>query len=101
MNNPIQSWRRQQQVRGQLGKTGTILTWTEIFTGGNGFADQTPYVSVLAQLADGSMQYGILADCDGLEIHVGMKIRATLRRLYSGDVGDEIIAYGLKFVPVL
>jgi uncharacterized OB-fold protein len=58
-----------------------------------------PYVVAIIELDEGIKITGQIIDCDSAEVHIGMKVKSTLRKL--GEEGAAgIIHYGYKFTPV-
>lgn len=99
MTNPVKSWRRQKESRHLLGKKGSIITWTKVFVSAPAFKDQTPYPVVLVKLENGEKVYGQLVDYQEKNLVIGQKVISVLRVLQKGSP-EDIIEYGLKFVPV-
>jgi uncharacterized protein len=78
--------------------TGTVVTFTTIYTATEDFERQTPYNLAIIQLDEGPKLTGqVVASAD--EVNIGMRVRPVFRIL--GKEGDRgIIYYGTKFVPV-
>lgn len=100
MSNAIGNWRRQQKEKKYLGKTGEIITWTEIFVSPPGYSKDTPYFSILVKMEDGEMRYGQLVDCVRDTVAKGMKVKTVVRIIDGDATPEEIITYGLKFAPL-
>ncbi|MCX7996178.1 MAG: OB-fold domain-containing protein [Patescibacteria group bacterium] len=100
MNNPIRNWRRQKKIHQFRNRIGTVETWTEIIAPPAQFAGEAPYVVALVRMDDGGFQYGMITDINSEDIVKGMKVRATVRVVSTGAAAEDIITYGLKFVPV-
>jgi uncharacterized OB-fold protein len=100
MNNPIKSWRRQKKIRAELYKTGTVRSWTVISVGNAEMQKQAPYTVALVEMEDGNKVYGQIVDCSEEQVYEGMKVRSTLRVSSFGVTDEDVITYGLKFVPV-
>ncbi len=52
MISPVKIWRRQKTVRDLLGKKGTIVSWTTIYTPPAQFKHIAPYSIVFVKLDD-------------------------------------------------
>ncbi len=86
-----------------LSGNGTLYTYSVV--AGNGapseFDDeQTMTGDVLCgvvELKEGPRVMVRLADADPEQLHIGMKVRAVIRRLYDQE---GILRYGTKFEPV-
>ncbi len=63
------------------------------------FEMQKPYVMAIIRMREGVMVTGQVIDLDANDLEIGMKVRATMRRLGS-DGPDGVIHYGYKFAPV-
>lgn len=100
MHNPVKNWRRQRELRHQLNKTGTVLAFTTIYVAKAEYQKQTPYTVVMAEMEDGSTVYGQLKGIAQGNIKHGMKVRSTLRSYSYGKTNEDVITYGLKFVPL-
>lgn len=94
MTNPIQTWRKQKEIRPLLGKQGKVITWTKIFVSAPEFKEQTPYNVALVQLENGEKVYGQIVDTQ--EVNIGQTVESVLRIVKKGD-NEDIIEYGLKF----
>lgn len=99
MTNPIKSWRRQKDSKHILGQKGKVLTWTKVFVSAPAFKDQTPYPVILVELEDGKKVYGQLVDYSEINLSIGQNVKAVLRILQKGST-EDIIDYGIKFIPV-
>lgn len=78
---------------------GQVFSFSIIHDALPQFEIMKPYVIALIQLDEGVKITGQIIDCDPLEVNIGMKVRATLRKW--GEEGPSgIIHYGYKFVPV-
>lgn len=97
--SPVKYWRRQKNIRTNLNKKGTIITWTEVCTAPAHLTNQSPFAVVLVEFEDGHKAYGQLVDYLPEDLATGSTVRSTLRLVEKTNRDDEIIAYGLKFVP--
>ncbi len=83
-----------------LPRTGTVETYTVIYTVMEGFRDRAPHVIALVRLDDGTRVLAPLTDVDPSGVSTGMRVEATLRRIrVDGDTG--LIGYGLSFRPLM
>lgn len=94
MTNPIQTWRKQKEIRPLLGKKGKIITWTKVFVSAPEFKEQTPYNVALVELETGEKVYGQIIDTTA--VNIGQTVESVLRIVKKGD-SEDIIEYGLKF----
>lgn len=77
---------------------GTLLSFTDVGSGPEAFAEHSPYCIGIVQLAEGPRITAQLSDCKLEDLSIGMKVIATFRKFYaSGEKGA--IHYGTKFVP--
>ena len=100
MISPVKVWRRQKTIRDLLGKEGTVISWTKIFTPPPQFKHIAPYIIVLVKLASGQNICAQLVDClDDSTLDAGSKVVVTLRKLRE-SVSDDIIPYTIacKFI---
>jgi uncharacterized OB-fold protein len=98
MISPVKIWRNQKNVREHLGKLGTVITFTFIRVPPEGFEAHAPYPVVLVKLSDRNM-VGQLVDFDQVQLKIGQKVKAVLRRVREPDA-EGVIPYGIKFKPV-
>ncbi len=100
MISPVSIWRKQNDIRKVLGKTGSIVSWTKIVVAGSDFKAFAPYYVVLVKLDEnGAKIFGQLADSKKDTISIGKKVIATLRKVRKPS-DEGVIAYGVKFKPV-
>lgn len=97
-HSPVKIWRKQKTDRELLGKSGTIVSWTEINVAPPQYSSKTPYTVILVELEDKSNVYGQFVDFEKNDRNIGKKVRTILRR--NGDVGPEdVLEYTVKFIP--
>jgi len=78
---------------------GKVYSYSVVHDALPQFELMKPYVVAMVQLDEGIKITGQIIDCDPAEVHIGMKVRTTMRKL--GEEGPSgIIHYGYKFVPV-
>jgi uncharacterized protein len=82
----------------QLSGDGTVFAYTIVHDAAEGFEMQVPYVVALVKTVEGPMLTGQVVDVDPPEVRIGLKVRATFRKLREeGKAG--VIHYGYKFAP--
>ncbi|MEK7096815.1 MAG: OB-fold domain-containing protein [Patescibacteria group bacterium] len=99
MISPIKIWRRQKEIRKNLGKKGKVLVWTKIYTPGSDFKKYAPYPVVLVELESKEKIYGQLVDYKDTDLKTGSKVISILRKVRS-STDEGVIAYGIKFKPL-
>jgi len=83
----------------ELPKQGTVVTYTVIHTVPRGFREYAPLIIALVKLDDGTKVLAPLTDIQPNEVKIGMRVEATLRKIF--DEGSEgLIAYAIKFRPI-
>lgn len=93
MISPVKVWRRQKTIRDLLGQTGTVLSWTKIFTPPPQFKHIAPYMIAYVRLDNKRTVCAQLVDVkDGSDITFGTKVVVTLRKLRE-SVADDVIPY--------
>lgn len=97
--SPVKVWRRQTELANTLGKTGKVITWTDIASAGEAFAEFAPFSVVLVEMEDGKRVFGqYVGEFESLKF--GLKVRAILRRTRSSNHKD-VIVYGIKFEQII
>ncbi|MDO8647401.1 MAG: Zn-ribbon domain-containing OB-fold protein [Candidatus Diapherotrites archaeon] len=77
---------------------GTLLSFTDIGSGPEAYAEHAPYCLGIIQLSEGPKITSQLSDCKLEDLKIGMQMIATFRKFYSsGEKGA--IYYGTKFTP--
>jgi uncharacterized protein len=83
----------------QLSGDGEVYSFSVVHDAAEGFEMQVPYVLALVKTVEGPMLTGQVVDIDPAEVRIGLKVRATFRKLREeGQAG--VIHYGYKFAPV-
>jgi hypothetical protein len=78
--------------------TGTVLTYTIIYSATEGFERQTPYTLAIIELDEGPRLTGQVVSSRG-GVEIGTRVKAVFRIL--GKEGERgIIYYGTKFIPL-
>ena len=87
-----------RMVPHQLSGEGEVYSFTVVHEPAEGFEMQVPYVLALVRTAEGPVLTGQVVDIDPGEVTIGLKVRATFRKLREeGRAG--VIHYGYKFAP--
>ncbi len=82
----------------QLSGEGEVVTFTIVHDAAEGFEMQVPYALAIVRTREGPMLTGQVVDIEPREVRIGLKVRATFRRLRAeGEAG--VIHYGYKFTP--
>jgi uncharacterized protein len=82
----------------QLSGNGEVFSYTVVHDPAEGFEMQVPYVVALVQTVEGPIITGQVVDLEPEEVRIGLKVRATFRKLREeGKAG--VIHYGYKFAP--
>jgi uncharacterized OB-fold protein len=95
MISPVKIWRNQKNVANQLGKIGTVLSWTIIRVPPGDFMDQAPYAVVLVDIEGGGRLVAQLVDSDISALRIGQRVQTIIRRVTRPD-SDGVIPYGIK-----
>ena len=83
----------------QLSGDGEVFSFTIVHDPAEGFEMQVPYVVALVRTVEGPILTGQVVDIGPEEARIGLKVRATFRKLREeGKAG--VIHYGYKFAPV-
>lgn len=83
----------------QLSGDGEVFSYTVVHEAAEGFEMQVPYVLALVRTVEGPILTGQVVDLDPGDVRIGLKVRATFRKLREeGKAG--VIHYGYKFTPV-
>lgn len=99
MISPVKIWRRQKELRTLLGKKGTILTWTVIYTPGSEFKRYAPFPVAVVKLDSGERITASLVDCAKEDLKIGNKVKVVLRKIREGD-HEDVLVYGIKLKPI-
>ncbi len=82
----------------QLSGEGEVVSYTLVHEAAVGFEMQVPYVLALVKTTEGPLLTGQVVNVLPDEMRVGLKVRATFRKLREeGPAG--VIHYGYKFAP--
>ncbi len=82
----------------QLSGDGEVFSFTVVHEPAEGFEMEVPYVLALVRTVEGPTLTGQVVDIDPGQVDIGLKVRATFRKLREeGKAG--VIHYGYKFAP--
>jgi uncharacterized protein len=82
----------------QLSGEGEVHSFAIIHDAAEGFEMQVPYILALVKTREGPTLTGQVVDLPPAEVRIGLKVRATFRKLREeGKAG--VIHYGYKFSP--
>lgn len=83
----------------QLSGDGEVVTYSIVHDAAVGFEMQVPYALAIVKTREGPQLTGHVVDIDPHEVRIGLKVRATFRKLREeGKAG--LIHYGYKFAPI-
>ncbi len=82
----------------QLSGEGEVITYSVVHDAAEGFEMQVPYVVALVRTREGPTLTGQVVDVDPHTVRIGLKVRATFRKLRE-DGRAGVIHYGSKFAP--
>ncbi len=83
----------------QLKGEGEVFSFTTVYDAPSQFEMLKPYTMAMVKMDEGTMLTSQLIDADPKEIKIGMRVKATLRKV--GEDGDAgVIYYGYKFKPI-
>ena len=80
----------------QLKGKGEVVTYTIIHVGPEDFEEQVPYPIAIIKLEEGPQITGQIVDCSIDDIHIGLKVESTFRRIQEEGYTGAIY-YGYKF----
>ncbi|MCX6664497.1 MAG: Zn-ribbon domain-containing OB-fold protein [Euryarchaeota archaeon] len=80
----------------QLTGKGEVVTYTIIHVGPEEFEEQVPYPIAIIKLEEGPQITGQIVDCSIDDIHIGLKVESTFRRIQAEGYTGAIY-YGYKF----
>jgi uncharacterized protein len=88
----------EKMVPFQLSGDGEVFSYTVVHEAAEGFEMQVPYALALVRTVEGPVLTGQIVDVTPEEVRIGLKVRATFRKLREeGKAG--VIHYGYKFAP--
>ena len=80
----------------QLSGKGEVVTYSIIHVGPENFEEQVPYPIAIIKLEEGPQITAQIVDCDIKDVHIGMKVESTFRRIQEEGYTGAIY-YGYKF----
>ncbi len=83
-----------------LNRRGEVFSFSVIYEAPDCNNNIKPYAVAMVKNDDGVLISAQLVDVDLDMIHIGMRVRAVLRKL-DADGAAGVIHYGFKFVPEL
>src|SRR3990167_5910200 len=98
MISPVKIWRRQKEIKQNLGKKGKILTWTIIYVAGSEFKTYAPYPVAVVKLESGKRITTQLVDYRKEDLKIGQRVIVILRKVREGT-NEDVLVYGLKVKP--
>lgn len=84
----------------KLSERGRVVSYTVVRNPPKEYEKYAPYIVALIELEDGARILSQVVDCEPEEVHLGMEVEATFRRVRE-DGPSGIIEYGYKFRPVI
>jgi uncharacterized protein len=88
----------EKMVPFQLSGSGEVFSYTVVHEPAEGFEMQVPYVVALVRTDEGPILTGQVVDLDPGRIRIGLRVRATFRKLREEGAAG-VIHYGYKFAP--
>ncbi len=101
---PPRNWcptcRRKSDIKKEIpsGK-GTIYSYSILHVPQEGFELEVPYVLAIIELEEGAKLTAQVCDVNFEDLHIGMPVEVTFRRISEGRDGG-IIHYAYKFIPI-
>ena len=81
-----------------LSGDGEVVTYTIVHDAAQGFEMQVPYILAIVKTVEGPQLTGQIVDLDPKDVRIGLRVRATFRRLRE-EGPSGVIHYGYKFTP--
>ena len=78
---------------------GEVFSFTVVHEAPSQFEILKPYMVVMVKMDEGVMLTSQLINSDPKDVKIGMRVKATLRRL-GEDGPSGVIYYGYKFRPI-
>jgi hypothetical protein len=78
---------------------GEVFSFTVVHEAPSQFEILKPYMVVMVKMDEGVMLTSQLINSDPKDVKIGMRVKATLRRL-GEDGPSGVIYYGYKFMPI-
>jgi len=80
----------------KLSGRGEVVTYSVVHVAPENFEEQVPYVIAIIKLEEGPQITAQIVDCDVKDVHIGMKVEQTFRRIQEEGYTGAIY-YGYKF----
>lgn len=80
----------------KLNGKGEVITYSIVHVGPENFEEQVPYPIAIIKLEEGPQITAQIVDCDLKDIHIGMKVEQTFRKIQEEGYTGAIY-YGYKF----
>ena len=77
-------------------REGKIISWTEVFSGPEGFEHEVPYFLAIIELNNKVKILGQIVDSEKEKVKIGANVKKVFRKISDTDV-EGPIAYGYKF----
>ena len=78
---------------------GEVYSFSVVHDAPSAYEMQKPYVVAIVKMDEGVMMTGQVIDGENNEVKIGMRVKATLRRI-AEEGACGVIHYGYKFVPL-
>ncbi len=78
--------------------TGKVISYSIVHDPHPAYSDMRPYVMAIIELDEGPKLTSHIVDCEPEDVHTGMRVKATFRKL-AEDGKEGVIFYGYKFKP--
>ena len=75
---------------------GEVVTYSIVHVGPENFEEQVPYPIAIIKLEEGPQITAQIVDCDIKDVHIGLKVESTFRRIQEEGYTGAIY-YGYKF----
>ena len=80
--------------------TGSVYSFSSMYSVPHGFEDQKPYTIALIKLDEGPIVTAQLTDVGLDEVEIGMRVEMVTRKLREDGAEGQIV-YGYKFRPLM
>lgn len=99
MQSPVKIWRNQKHIARELGRQGSIISWTIIRVPPTGFSNLAPYPVVLVEFSDKKRIAAQLVDWMPEDLAFGKRVKVVVRKI-SEPAAEGVIPYGIKVKPL-
>lgn len=94
-HSPSYIWRQSKNISEEIGKTGKIVSFTQIFASPTGFEHQAPYFTGLIKFKNGITKPLEIIDGNEKSIKIDATVKTVVRRIGLAEP-EELIRYGIK-----